>query len=70
MKDDYIDALRYSLDREEETVVLKCDKCGREIYKGNEYYCDDFWRNLCEKCLDEYFEELKKEWSLIAGEEE
>lgn len=70
MEDDYIDSLRYALDREETEVVLRCDKCGAEIYKGNEFYCDDFFRNLCEDCLDDYFLDLKKQWTLIAGEED
>ncbi len=35
---DYLESERLKLDPQEEKVILKCDDCGAEIYKGQEYY--------------------------------
>lgn len=35
-------------------VVLTCDKCGEDIYEGDEYYEDIDGECICESCMDKW----------------
>lgn len=66
--DNYIENLRIENDLQEQDVLLCCDECKGEIYRGNEYYNIEGY-NLCEDCFDKMQEREKEDHMLIAGEE-
>ena len=67
--DRYIENERIKNDLQEIDVCFCCERCGAEIYKGNEYYF--FERNhLCEDCFDEIQKDEKFEAKRIAGEDD
>ena len=72
MSRDYLDLeeQRLQLDREEQgKVAFQCDRCGRDIYDGEEYYCrEGDW--LCEECFDELQKDEKYECRMIAGDDD
>ena len=65
--DKVLENLRTSTDPQEQPVIMHCDKCLKEIYKGEEYYDDDV-DFLCEDCFDKWQEEQKEICKRIAGE--
>ena len=69
---DYLDALALEKQKnemyEEIEPYFTCDKCGADIYEGQEYYNFE-GDTLCEQCFDEIQEIEKRECSRIAGEE-
>lgn len=66
--DKELERLRKSLDIQEQPVIMHCDICSKEIYKGEEYY-DDEVDFMCEECFDKMQEEQKRECRRIAGED-
>lgn len=68
---DYLDleAERLRLDPQEAKVYFNCDRCGGEIYEGQNYYI--YERDiLCEECFDEMQYDEKRECERIAGDED
>ena len=68
-RDDYLEHLRYQSDPQEQPVSLHCDKCGAEIYEGEEYYTTPELGDVCEKCFDYEADSHKKDCERIAGDD-
>lgn len=66
--DEVLENMRKSVDPQEQIVIMHCDICGEEIYKGEEYY-DDEVDFMCEECFDRWQETQKHECKRIAGED-
>jgi len=65
--DKEIECLRLIKDLQEAKVVLHCNRCGSEIYIGQEYFLYDT-DNLCESCFDEFQSDEKFNNRRIAGD--
>ena len=64
-----LEKLRIQLDPQEKKEELKCDRCGTEIYKDDDYYL--YERNrLCEECFDDIQSTEKFECRRTAGDED
>lgn len=53
----------------ESRIVHTCDHCEDEILKGEEFFDLD-GIIFCERCMEEYLEDLKNDTRRTAGEEE
>ena len=65
--DKTIEEQRLMLDPQEAKISLRCDRCNKEIYEGEEYYFFER-NNLCEECFDEIQNDEKFNSRRIAGE--
>lgn len=61
---------RLQKDREEQGIVYyRCDRCGADIYKSEDYYSYD-GDCLCEECFDEILSDEKAQARRIAGDDD
>ena len=58
---------RISMDRQEIEVYCYCERCGKEIYKNEDYYYYEKDK-LCEECFDEIQHDEKFNCRRIAGD--
>lgn len=67
--DEVIEKLRVSLDPQEQKLYCYCQKCEKEIYKGEEYCETDEYEFLCEDCFDELQKQEKQDCLKVAGDD-
>ena len=68
-EDKYWEGQRIKQDPMEGKVCLNCNRCGAEIYEGQEYYIFES-DSLCEECFNEMQHDEKRECERIAGDDD
>ncbi len=67
--DKELERLRHQLDSQEQSAIMICDNCKKDIYQGEDYFEIEAG-NICEDCFEKYQDWEKNECKRTAGEDE